>query len=158
VLAFFEHAVFAQYVWLVEINDSLWDWQASYGTCRGARAIKSGVGQEGARIARQEGSMANVPEPEKEHDKALKADATSCVRRHRELERLEVFPHRIPWNACRVERLVESESVMETLTTAEDLLAAQVDIEGIRVLWIIGVGHGVERTRSQGEFVQNVIV
>lgn len=47
---------------------------------------------------------------------------------------------------------------MDTLGTRKDLLAAHKEVVAVGVARVLGVGHGVERSDSGGEFVEDIEV
>jgi hypothetical protein len=100
--------------------------------CRHARL--SGVlamHSEALWVAREQTRPADVAELEEEHDDTLKPNTATTVWRASPPEAVDVLHHRIRLDACFFHAFLQHRRIVHTLTTREDLLAADEDIERV---------------------------
>lgn len=97
------------------------------GGSAGLGEILAGLG-EAARVARDETRPPDVAQLEEEEDDTLETNASTAMRRATIAEAIEVILHCSRVDAGLPHALLEQGSVVDTLTTREDLLAAEEEI------------------------------
>ena len=120
-------------------------------------------------VTREERSAADVAKLEVEHDNTLETDTATSVRRSTEPEGIDVTLHRLGSDTGNLHALDEVVGVVDTLSAREDLLSAHEEVVRVGVFLksavtvlntygVLGIGHGVERTDSKRELVQDEVV
>eukprot|EP00227_Mantoniella_beaufortii_P016598 CAMPEP_0197580592 /NCGR_PEP_ID=MMETSP1326-20131121/4344_1 /TAXON_ID=1155430 /ORGANISM="Genus nov. species nov., Strain RCC2288" /LENGTH=559 /DNA_ID=CAMNT_0043144371 /DNA_START=127 /DNA_END=1808 /DNA_ORIENTATION=- len=102
--------------------------------------------------------LADVAQVQVEHHHALQPHAAPAVGHRAILERVDVRGDGLNLNAALQRALGQQLHVVDALGAADDLLAADEDVEAVGVLGVVGGRHGVERPGAQRVPVQDVEV
>jgi hypothetical protein len=80
------------------------------------------------------------------------------VLRHSSIfESINVVPKTfVDFHTMRIDSFFEKNRVMDSLSSRDDFFSSTEHIVRVRILWIRGVGHGIEWTDVKGEFVEDI--
>jgi hypothetical protein len=85
-------------------------------------------------------------------------DSTTTMGRGSQLERINVSGHCRRVDTGHLHSLDQEVGVVNSLGTRQDLLPSHHEIVRAAQRWVLGIGHGVEGSNGEREFVENVIV
>lgn len=106
----------------------------------------------------KEGSEPYVAKLEHKHDDSFESYACACMWRRSVSEALHIILHTRRIYPLRIHIFFQHLCIMYTLTTGQNLLTAQEYIGRVRIFWVVGVGHSVERSCGSWELVEYVVV
>lgn len=111
-------------------------------------------------VTGEQRSKTDVRQAKEEHDNTVQAKTTTGVRRATLAESVEVVLEAllVRLEALSAHRLLQLLDIVDTLGTGHDLLTTHEEVVGVGETLVVGVGLGVERTNSHGEFVKDVEV
>mmetsp|Transcript_4880 Transcript_4880/g.7168 ORF Transcript_4880/g.7168 Transcript_4880/m.7168 type:complete len:351 (-) Transcript_4880:751-1803(-) len=111
---------------------------------------------ETLRVTGEDGCLAHVFKPQKQHDDALQSDAAACVGRCAVAERVDVRLDLVGSHSLHDALLLEQLRVMHTLSARHDFLAAHENIIRVGIARVILARHRVEGTHIHRKPIHDV--
>lgn len=113
-----------------------------------------------SRVSREERGPSNVLKIKEKHDDSLETDTSTGMRGSAVSKSIDVVlkTQRLGINLVGSHSLLEELGVVDSLGSRQNLLSSHEEVVGVGVVGVLGIGHGVERSHGQREFVENVKV
>lgn len=106
-------------------------------------------------VTGEQGNATNVAQVEVEENDTLQSDSSASVWWGTHAEGIDVVLDRLWVDLVLLGALDQKFSIVDTLSSRKNLLTTHEEIVRVGVAWVLGIGHGVEGTNSQGKLVQH---